>query len=262
MRSPRACVAMLLAALAAAPAPARAADVDLALVLAIDTSSSVDDERYELQIRGYADAFRNPTIAEAIAQGPNGAIAVTFAQWAGYGQYRQIIGWTVISDSATAQRFASAIAETSRVLDGSTSLSGAIDYSVRLLRATGHQAARQAIDVSGDGRNNNGRTATAARDDAVAAGITINGLPILTEEPMLDLFYRDEVIGGPGAFLVPVEDLDSFAQAILNKLLTEIAGTDARMPQAVLAYEPPAFERPAFEQAARLASGSGHATPP
>jgi hypothetical protein len=231
MPFPRACVAVLLAALAGAPAGA--ADVDLALVLAIDTSSSVNDERYDLQIRGYADAFRDPSVAEAIGHGPNGAIAVTFAQWAGYGQYRQIVGWTVIRDAATAGRFASAIAETSRLLDGSTSVSGAIDYSARLLRSSGHQARRRVIDVSGDGRNNNGRTATAARDDAVAAGITINGLPILDDRPgyfsqynipNLDLYYRDCVIGGPGAFMVVAGSFKDFGRAVRRKLILEIAG--------------------------------------
>lgn len=214
--------------------PARAADVDLALVLAIDASSSVNEERYDLQIRGYTQAFRNPMLADAIEQTPNGAIAVTLVQWAGYREQQQVIGWRIIHDAGMARRFASTIAETTRVLNGSTSLSGAIDFSGRLLRTSGHNARRRVIDVSGDGSNNQGRPAAVARDEAVAAGITINGLPILTEEPALDAYYSEYVIGGPGAFLVVAENLESFSAAILNKLTTEIAGTNARDQQVVM----------------------------
>ena len=210
----------------------RAADVDLSLVLAIDVSSSVNDERYELQIRGYAEAFGNPLVANAIAQ--SGAIAVTLVQWAGYGDYQQVIGWTVIHDAGTASRFASSIAETTRVLGGSTSLSGAIDFSAWLLRTNGHDARRRIIDVSGDGSNNHGRPAAVARNEAVAAGITINGLPILTEEPALDTYYRKHVIGGPGAFLVVAKDFESFSDAILRKLTIEIAGADAPDQQVAM----------------------------
>jgi hypothetical protein len=225
--------AVFLAIPLAGSAPARAANVDLALVLAIDVSSSVNEERFQLQTRGYAAAFRNPLVADAIAQGPEGAIAVTYVHWAGYGQFQQVLDWTVLSERADVERFGSAIAETSRTLTGSTSVSGAIDFSARLLRNAGHNARRQVIDISGDGMNNQGRLASTARDQAVAAGITINGLPILTEEPALDTYYQDHVIGGPGAFLVVAEDFESFAAAILNKLLTEIAG-DRWAPDTVL----------------------------
>jgi Protein of unknown function (DUF1194) len=212
--------------------PARPAEVDLSLVLAIDVSSSVNEERYELQMRGYAEAFRNPMVTDAIAQ--SGAIAVTLVQWAGYGHYEQVIGWTVIHDAGTASRFANTIAETTRALDGSTSLSGAIDFSARLLRTNGHNARRRIIDVSGDGSNNQGRPATLARDEAVAAGITINGLPILTEDPTLDTYYREHVIGGPAAFLVVAEDFESFSDAILTKLTIEIAGADGPDQQVAM----------------------------
>jgi hypothetical protein len=214
--------------------PARPADVDLSLVLAIDVSSSVNGERYELQMRGYAEAFRNPMVTDAIAQTPSGAIAVTLVQWAGYGHYEQVIGWTIIHDAGTASRFANTIAETTRALDGSTSLSGAIDFSARLLRTNGLNARRRVIDVSGDGSNNQGRPATLARDEAVAAGITINGLPILTEDPTLDTYYREHVIGGPGAFLVVAEDFESFSDAILTKLTIEIAGADGADQQVAM----------------------------
>ena len=119
-------------------------------------------------------------------------------------------------------------------MDGPTSLSGAIDFSARLLRTSGHSARRRIIDVSGDGSNNHGRPATVARDEAVAAAITINGLPILAEEPALDTYYRENVIGGPGAFLVVAEDFESFSDAILRKLTIEIAGADAPDPQVAM----------------------------
>jgi hypothetical protein len=212
--------------------PARAADVDLSLVLAIDASSSVNEERYELQIRGYAEAFSNPRVANAIVQ--SGAIAVTLVQWAGYGDYQQVIGWTVLHDAGTASRFASTIAATTRALHGPTSLSGAIDFSAWLLRTNGHNARRRIIDVSGDGSNNHGRPATVARDEAIAAAITINGLPILTEEPALYTYYREHVIGGPGAFLVVAENFESFSDAILRKLTIEIAGADAPTQQVAM----------------------------
>jgi hypothetical protein len=138
-----------------------------------------------------------------------------------------VIGWTVVHDAGTASRFASTIAATTRALYEPTSLSGAIDFSARLLRTNGHNARRRIIDVSGDGSNNHGRPVTVARDEAVAAAITINGLPILTEEPALDTYYRKHVIGGPGAFLVVAEDFESFSDAILRKLTIEIVGADA-----------------------------------
>lgn len=217
-----------------ANAPTRAADVDLALVLAIDVSSSVNEERYQLQMRGYAAAFRDPAVIDAIKRGPKGAIAVTLVQWAGYGAYRQVIDWAVVRGTETADRFASAINESTRALSGSTSLSSAIDFSARLLRRSGHNAPRMVIDISGDGSNNNGRPAALARDEAVASGITINGLPILTQEPTLDVYYREHVISGPGAFLIVAENFEAFSTAILRKLTIEIAGTDTPLQHLVM----------------------------
>ncbi len=220
--------ALLVAFLIGSPlsaVPACSADVDLALVLAVDTSSSVNEERYQLQMRGFAEAFRNSDVIGAIEQGPHGAIAVTLVQWASYGDYRQVVGWTIIRDRVSASRFATAALETGRSLSGSTSLSGAIDASVQFLQSSGHAASRKVIDISGDGSNNSGRPPAEARDEALAAGITINGLPILTEEPTLDRYFRDNVIGGPGAFLVVADDFRAFSAAILYKLKREIAGS-------------------------------------
>lgn len=145
-------------------------------------------------------------------------------QWAGHNEYSQAIDWAVVRDDGTADRFASAIAETLRPPGGSTSISGAIDFSAWILRNIPYQAARLMIDLSADGSNNNGRSAAAARDEAVASGITVNGLAILAQEPTLDAYFREEVVGGPGAFLVVAEDFESFAKAILRKLVVEIAG--------------------------------------
>ncbi len=198
--------------------------VDLALVLAIDTSGSVSDARLALQLRGYADAFRNPALAEAVRAGPRGRIAATFVEWSDAGRQSQAVGWTMIADSAEARVFANAITAALSPTPGWTSISGAIDYSARLIGHSGLRAERRVIDISGDGQNNDGRPVVEARDAAVADGITINGLPILEVDPALDDYYRREVIGGPQAFVIIARDRASFADAVLRKLLVEVAG--------------------------------------
>jgi len=222
--APLAILAVLLAPLLAAT-PARAGErVDLALVIAVDVSRSIDDEEFELQRTGYAAAFRHPRVVEAIGAGAVGAIAVTYVQWSGAKSQEQMIGWTVLRDAASAGGFADRLARLERrVPGGSTSISGAIDFSMHLLAAAGFETRRRIVDLSGDGSNNSGRLAAYARDEAVAAGIVINGLVILNEEPLLDLYYRENVIGGPGAFLMAAAEFDDFAAAILGKLIREIA---------------------------------------
>lgn len=198
--------------------------VDLALVLAVDASGSVDDRRFTLQQRGYAAAFRSPRVVKAIRSGAAQAIAVTMVQWTGPAMQAHVVGWQVIRDEASAETFAAAIDATPRVLfGGGTSISGAIDYSRLLLIQAPYAAVRRVIDVSGDGANNRGRPAAAARDDAVRDTIGINGLPILALEPFLDRYYYDNVIGGPGAFMIPAESYETFADAVLKKLILEIA---------------------------------------
>jgi hypothetical protein len=201
--------------------------VDLALVLATDTSGSVSEARMALQVHGYANAFSTPKLLGAVREGHHGCIAATFVQWSDAGRQMQAVDWTLISDQASAWDFSRALTEAGRPTPGWTSISGAIDYSARLFARSGVAATRRVIDVSGDGPNNDGRPAIEARDAAVAAGITINGLPILEVEPQLDVYYRDNVIGGPGAFIVAVHDLEDFAGAVLRKLLVEVAGVDA-----------------------------------
>jgi hypothetical protein len=226
------CLAALLifaAPAAEAQAPAAATPVDLALVLAVDASGSVNQTRFELQKHGYAQAFRNPKVIDAISAGADQAIAVAMVQWTGPTLHVQVINWTRVSNATSAQALADAIdASTRHLYGGGTSLSGAIDISMIMLTASPFRATRRVIDISGDGSNNAGRPAEDARDAAVKAGVTINGLPISWIEPGLDHYYRDSVIGGPGAFVISIDSYDNFADAILDKLVTEISGLAPR----------------------------------
>jgi hypothetical protein len=197
--------------------------IDLALVLAVDVSRSVNEERYQLQRDGYSRAFRNPAVIAAIGDGAAHSVAVTFVEWSGMEQQSQVVPWTIITDRASSERFAAAISESERRFAGWTSISGGLDFSMELLRKSGFTATRMVIDVSGDGSNNNGRSITDARDEAVAAGVTINGLPILAVETELDSYYQANVVGGPGAFVLPTESFETFAKAIQSKLIKEIA---------------------------------------
>jgi hypothetical protein len=170
-------------------------------------------------------------VLNAIRSGANQSIAVTMFQWTGPRLQVQVVPWMVVRDAASAEALASAIeAVPRRLFGGGTSISGAIDYARLLLAQPPVEPARRLIDVSGDGSNNSGRSVTATRDEAVRAGIGINGLPILSIEPDLDDYYRDNVIGGPGAFMVPAASFETFGEAILKKLITEIAARGARRP--------------------------------
>jgi Protein of unknown function (DUF1194) len=200
---------------------------DIILVLAVDASGSVNQTRFELQRDGYAAAFRNPRVLNAIRSGTTQAIAVTMVQWTGPTLHVQTVPWTLIKDEATANAFANAIEKAPRELfGGGTSISGAIDYAMLLLPTSPFKGLKRVIDISGDGHNNRGRLVTEARDEAVRAGVIINGLPILELEPYLDRYYFDNVIGGPGSFMVPAESYQSFPGAVLRKLIQEIASND------------------------------------
>lgn len=226
--------AAILLGLAYWTQPAAAEDVDLQLVLAVDVSRSVDDEEFALQRKGYAQAFVHPSVIQAIQSSPKGRIAVTFVEWAGSDFQRVVVPWTVISDPESGALFSEAVSRESRSFWGWTSISGAIDFSMRQFAANPHNSPRRVIDVSGDGVNNSGRTSSEARDEAVAAGVTINGLVIMNDrptpgffrvpQPPLDEFYRNNVVGGPGAFVIAIDDFSTFAFAIVNKLVREIAG--------------------------------------
>jgi hypothetical protein len=228
--------AALMVALTAAmftapkPAPAQRAagsSVDMLLVLAVDVSGSVDRTRFELQRQGYAAAFRDPHVVSAIRSGPAQAIAVVVIQWTGPALQVRAVDWSRIGDEPSAKAFADAIEQAPRALyGGGTSISGAIDAGQSLMFESPFEAARRVIDISGDGSNNRGRPEMFARDEAVKAGIAINGLPILALEPDLDRYYQENVIGGPGAFVIAAKDYDNFGDAIRKKLITEIASTD------------------------------------
>jgi hypothetical protein len=215
--------ALLLCAVAAGPVRGESA-VDVALVLAVDVSLSIDAEEFALQRAGYAAAFRSERVVAAITGGSVGAMAVTYLQWSGAREQQQVLGWRLISDRLSAARFADELAATGRVVaGGSTSLSGAIEAAGRLLRESGYAADRRIIDISGDGSNNSGKLPNFARDEAIAGGFTINGLAILKNEPFLDAYYAANVIGGRGAFVMTARDFDDFAEAILAKLIREVA---------------------------------------
>jgi len=242
MRIPKA-TSLLFAAMAAwlVAGAVRAAPVDLELVVAVDISRSVDDVEARLQRQGYIEAFQNPRVIEAIQAGIIGAIAVTYVEWAGADYQRTMIDWFLIRDGESAAEFAARIAALPRLSMGWTSISGAIDYC-SLQFGTAYQGVRRVIDVSGDGANNSGRAARLARDEAVAQGIVINGLPILNDRPNfgrpaernLDTYYEEEVIGGPGSFLIAAEDFNAFGSAILSKLIREIAAAPGAARAAAL----------------------------
>jgi hypothetical protein len=227
--------------------------VDLALVLSVDASRSVSNSRYDLQRRGFAAAFENDAVINAIASGERQAIAVTLVEWSGLDEQTQVVDWTILFDRASARAFAAAILESPRTYEGFTSISGAIEFSAALFSGLHADAQRKVIDVSGDGRNNAGRSSALARDEAVAKGITINGLAITAVDPDLERHYLDEVVGGPGSFLTAALNFEAFPHAILSKLVREIAtapdsGSIARV--LVFASEGGA-NSPSIENAAR-----------
>ena len=212
-----------------------ATTVDLELVLAVDVSRSIDADEFDLQRQGYARAIVNPNVVNAIKSGAIGTIAIAYVEWSGADQQKTVVDWTLIRDAASAQAFAAAVLAAPRSFAAYTSISGAIDYSVQLLATKRFDAQRQVIDVSGDGSNNSGRPVWLARDAAIEGGITINGLTIINDrpnpfsrpEPKLDDYYRENVIGGAGAFVLIAHDFSSFAEAILSKLIKEVADRPA-----------------------------------
>jgi hypothetical protein len=215
---------------------AAAEDVDVALVLVTDVSRSIDDAEFKLEKEGYAMAFTSPPVISAIQGGPTGAIAVTYVEFASSFEVRNVIDWTVIRDRASAEAFVERLSSAPRSFWGRTAIGAGIDRGVQLLAESGVTALRRVIDVCGDGTSNAGREVTAARDDAVAAGITINGLAIINENPVswafahvqppggLTNYYRENVTGGPGSFVLEVRDFTKFGEAMTRKLVMEIAG--------------------------------------
>ena len=221
---------LLAAALLLGPSTVRAeVEVDLSLVIAVDVSFSMDPDEQTLQREGFIEAFRSPLIHDAIARGAVGRIAVAYVEWAGAFDQRVLIPWTVLDGRDRALAFADDLSRKPTRRASRTSISGALDFAVKLQEESGFAALRRVIDVSGDGPNNQGRPVVAARADALARNITVNGLPIMLKAPgyfdiaNLDLYYRDCVIGGQGAFMVPARDIAQFRDAVKTKIIMEIA---------------------------------------
>lgn len=218
--------------------PALADDrVDLLIVLAADISRSVDERKFRLQREGYAAAIVDPRVVRAMVGGPMGRIALCFVEWAGDTDQQLVMDWTHIGNAEEAEAVARRIKDAPRAFMGRTSISAAIDFGMAQLRRSPYQSDRRVIDVSGDGTNNSGRPVTEARDAAVAQGLTINGLVILSEIPLatnpmhthppggLTSYYEKNVAGGPGAFVVEAENFEAFGQSLISKLIKEIAET-------------------------------------
>ena len=222
--------------------PVRAQErVDVALVLAVDVSRSMSYEELRIQREGYAAAISSPQVVRAIGQGAYRRIAITLFEWAANVHANEIIGWTIIESQADADAVAAELLATRSFGERRTSISGAIHHATGLLETAPLLADRRVIDISGDGPNNQGVPVTEARDEAVAKGITINGLPMMTRDGFaqqfhiddLDRYYTKCVIGGPGAFMVPVNDWDQFAEAVRRKLVMEIGQVEEAAPRVV-----------------------------
>jgi len=232
-------IAVVAAAAAfAAPTP-RLADkspnaiaVDVELVIAVDVSYSMDPEEQQLQREGYIAALTSRDFMQALRGGMHAKVAVTYFEWAGPYDQRIIVPWRLIDGPETAGGVAADIARAPYRRASRTSISGALQFAKPLFDASGFNGIRRVIDVSGDGANNSGSPVEILRDDVLAAGITINGLPIMLKRPdtytldidNLDIYYEDCVIGGPGAFIVPIHNRDQFKEAIRTKLVLEVAG--------------------------------------
>jgi hypothetical protein len=229
-------------ALAALPAGGPAwsqTPVDVELVLAVDVSQSMDHGEHELQRQGYVEALLHPEVLSAIRSGIYGRVAIAYVEWGGI--QTVMTPWTLIEDAAGARRFAEALAEEPiRTIHG-TSISGALSFSASLFEDNRYEGFRQVIDVSGDGPNSAGGPVVPARDAVLEQGFIVNGLPIMLREPSytfysipdLDLYYADCVIGGPGSFVLPVDDPSQLADAIRQKLVLEIANALPRLTPVV-----------------------------
>ena len=212
-----------------------AEEVDLLLVLASDVSRSVDHPKFLLQREGYAAAISDPQVLDAIKSGPHQRIALCFVEWSGFGAQKLVIDWSLIDGPDAARKFGDQLLELPRSFADRTSISGGIEFAAAQLERAPFAGARRTIDVSGDGTNNAGRDVKLARDEVIAKGIVINGLVILSDRPVpwnaehtnppggLEKYYQDNVVGGPGAFVLVAENFNSFGRAIIKKLIAEIA---------------------------------------
>jgi hypothetical protein len=211
-------------------------------VLASDVSRSVDHPKFLLQREGYAAAIADREVIDAVKSGPHQRIALCFVEWSGFGAQKLVIDWSVIDGAAAARKFGDQLLELPRSFADRTSISGGIDFAIEQLENAPFVAPRRTIDVSGDGTNNAGRDVRTARDEALAKGIVINGLVILSDRPVpwnaehtnppggLQKYYQENVVGGVGAFVMVAENFHSFGRAILKKLVAEIALMPAASP--------------------------------
>ncbi len=230
-----------------APALAQV-DVDLELVLAVDVSRSMDYDEQKLQRDGYVSAFRHPEVIQAIASGAVGRISVTYMEWAGPNYQQVLVPWTIVGSREEAEAFARLLENAPIMRETGTSISGGLGGAAAQFALSNVRAVRQAVDVSGDGPNNMGLPVVPMRDQLIEQGITINGLPIVLKTndafspfniPNLDVYYEDCVIGGPGAFMITVDDPSRFEVAIRRKLVLEIAGLPPRLMPAAEPFRPP-----------------------
>jgi hypothetical protein len=218
--------------------------VDVELVLAVDVSRSVDTEEQEMQFNGYAAAFRDARLIEAMMRGPVGAISCTFFTWSDWNIQEHLIPWMKLDSPESAERFARAIDAAPRRTHLYTSISGAMDFAAGLY-GQGYEGTRRVIDISGDGINNSGREVGAARQDLLNQGVVVNGLAVLDRTPPppglgamqpLDEYYQERVIGGPGAFLMVADGFESFEQAVRRKIIREVASIPAPGPLVERAF--------------------------
>lgn len=232
-------LALTLVVAVASAARAQERTVDLELVLAVDASSSVSAEEFDLQMHGLAQAFRDPRVIAAIRASGDLGLAVALIQWSDNRKQHLAVDWMPVFDEASALAFSDEVMGTPRFLvGGGTAIGGALEFAMRQIEGNGYAGRRKVIDVSGDGRTNQGSQPSDVRDRAVARGITINGLAILNEDPTVDSYYFANVIGGTGAFVMTANDYEAYGLAILAKLIKEISGVP------VAAHPPPG--RPAL----------------
>ncbi len=237
MKRRSALVGSLAAMVAAATAAKADTPVDLQLVLAVDVSRSIDEVEAELQRRGYIEALTNDRVIDAILSGEHRRIAICYTEWAGTHYQIVVIDWTMLDSPTAARRFAEKLAEAPRESQSWTAVGAALAHAGQRFENSGFAPKRRVIDVSGDGRTNDGPPAEIVRDKLVAQGIVINGLPVMMNRTnfgrppdlMLDKYYEENVIGGPGSFMVVADNFDHFSRAVRTKLVREIS--DAGSPR-------------------------------
>lgn len=241
-----------------APRALAAESVDIELVLAVDVSLSMSPVELEIQRRGYAAALTHDKVLEAIAEGAHGKIAVTYFEWAGSSSHHIIVPWTTIASREDAERVANQLSALPPNSARRTSISSALEFGADLFAESQYRGMKRVIDISGDGPNNQGPPVDVVRNEVMRQGITINGLPLMTNGGLssaydvddLDKYYTDCVIGGPGAFMIPVNDWSQFPEAVRRKLVLELAETtsppwppsEAMHPPVIKAQAAPSYD--------------------